>query len=56
MQPVSCKDELPPRYARLFDDVPIASTYLSMNAGIAGERDGRIVVYGLADKGPGPYK
>ena len=50
MQPLSCKNELPPRYAKLFDDVPIPSTYLSMTAGAAGERDVRMVVYGLTDK------
>ena len=36
-------------YARLFDDVPIASPYLAANAGRASERDGRIVVFGLTD-------
>jgi len=49
MQPVSCSSELPSRYARLFDDVPIPSTYLSLTAGAADERDARIVVYGLTD-------
>lgn len=44
---VQCQAELPPRYARLFDDVPIPSAYLSATAGEAGERDGRVVVYGL---------
>ena len=50
MQPATCKNELPPRYARLFEDVPIPSTYLSMTAGNAGERDVRMVVYGLTDR------
>jgi hypothetical protein len=45
-----CQKELPPRYARLFDDVPIPSTYLSATGGVRGERDGRLVVYGLTDK------
>jgi hypothetical protein len=49
LQPAICHAELAPRYARLFDDVPIPSTYLSMSAGTAGERDGRLVVYGLTD-------
>ena len=47
IEKVQCQDELPPRYARLFDDVPIPSAYLSATAGVAGERDGRVVVYGL---------
>jgi hypothetical protein len=46
----TCKSELPRRYAKLFDDVPISSTYLSLTAGVAGERDGRLVVYGLTDQ------
>jgi hypothetical protein len=50
MQAANCKAELPPRYARLFDDVSIPSTYLSMTAGVAGERDVRLVVYGVTDK------
>ncbi len=50
LQTNECKAELPPRYARLFDDVPIPSAYLSANAGVAGERDGRLVVYGLTDQ------
>ena len=44
-----CHAELPARYAKLFDDVPIPSTYLSATAGTSGERDGRMVVYGLTD-------
>jgi hypothetical protein len=48
-QPVKCQKQLPPRYARLFDDVPIPSTYLSATAGSRGERDGRLVIYGLTD-------
>jgi len=49
-EPVKCQVQLPPRYARLFDDVPIPSTYLSATAGNAAERDGRVVVYGLTDR------
>jgi hypothetical protein len=44
-----CHAELPARYARLFDDEPIPSTYLSATAGNSRERDGRLVVYGLTD-------
>ena len=52
VEKVRCQDDLPPRYARLFDDVPIPSAYLSASAGLADERDGRVVVYGLtADEG-----
>ncbi len=49
LQPVKCQKELPARYARLFEDVPIPSTYLSATAGTRGERDGRLVIYGLTD-------
>ena len=49
-EPVKCQEQLAPRYARLFDDVPIPSTYLSASAGNAIERDGRLVVYGLTDR------
>jgi hypothetical protein len=49
LQEPRCHAELPPRYAKLFDDVPIASAYLSATAGSAAERDGRIVIYGLTD-------
>ena len=50
VQSVKCQAELPPRYARLFRDEPIPSTYLSASAGRSDERDGRLVVYGLTDK------
>jgi len=50
LHPVQCRDELPPRYARLFDDEPISSWYVSMQPGMAGERQGRLVVYGLTDQ------
>jgi hypothetical protein len=49
LQEPKCHDDLPPRYAKLFDDVPIPSAYLSATAGTAAERDGRMVVYGLTD-------
>jgi hypothetical protein len=49
LQSPKCHDDLPPRYAKLFDDVPIPSAYLSASAGNAAERDGRMVVYGLTD-------
>lgn len=49
MRTPKCQDELPARYARLFDDVAISSPYLAANVGRAIERDGRIVIYGLSD-------
>ena len=45
--PPKCTDDLPPRYARLFDNVAIPSTYLSFTRGSRYERNGRMVVYGL---------
>jgi hypothetical protein len=49
LQPAKCQATLPPRYARMFDDVPIASPYVSMTAANSSERDARLVVYGLTD-------
>jgi hypothetical protein len=45
-----CSKELSPRYARLFDNEPIPSAYLSATAATARERDLRMVVYGLTDE------
>lgn len=50
LEPVQCHDQLPARYARLFDDVPIPSWYLSLKPGRRGEREARLVVYGLTDE------
>jgi hypothetical protein len=47
MSPVKCTNELPARYARLFENVAIPSTYLALTRGSRLERDGRMVVYGL---------
>jgi hypothetical protein len=47
LSPVKCTNELPPRYARLFDNVAIPSPYLAFTRGSRFERDGRMVVYGL---------
>ena len=48
----TCKAQLEPRYQRLFDDVPIPSTYITLNRGSEYERDGRMVIFGLtADEG-----
>lgn len=49
-QSPKCSKELTPRYARLFDDVPIPSAYLSGTAASENERDLRVVVYGLTDE------
>lgn len=49
-QEPKCSRELSPRYARLFDDQPIPSTYLSGTASTERERDIRVVVYGLTDE------
>jgi hypothetical protein len=47
-----CKAQLEPRYQRLFDNVAIPSTYISVTRGSKYERDGRIVIFGLtADEG-----
>jgi len=47
-----CRDTLEPRYLKLFQDVPIHSTYLSFKSGSPFERDGRMVTYGLtSDEG-----
>jgi hypothetical protein len=50
LQAIKCQDTLSPRYARLFEDTPIPSAYLSLKAGNSKERDGRLVVYGLTDQ------
>ena len=44
-----CARELSPRYARLFEDAPIPSAYLSATAAAPRERDMRLVIYGLTD-------
>ena len=43
----SCQPTLEPRYLRLFDDAPINTTYLSFTRGQQGERDGRMVFWGV---------
>lgn len=47
LSPVKCMEALPPRYARLFENSRIPSTYLTFTRGSRFERDGRLVVYGL---------
>jgi len=43
----TCKADLEPRYKRLFDDSPINSAYLTFTRGEPGERDGRMVIWGV---------
>ena len=47
VNPPKCLDSLPARYLRLFENVPIPSTYLAFKRGSRFERNGRMVVYGL---------
>jgi hypothetical protein len=41
-----CKNELEPRYQRLFENTAIHSTYISLTRGSAYERDARMVIFG----------
>jgi hypothetical protein len=43
----ACKKDLEPRYQRLFNDVSINTAYLSFTRGEPGERDGRMVIWGV---------
>lgn len=47
IQSSECKPSLAPRYAKFFDDIPTSATYLSMNASNRGERDVRMILWGL---------
>jgi hypothetical protein len=44
---IECKAELALRYARFFDDEPSSATYLSVNRSSRGERDVRLILWGL---------
>jgi hypothetical protein len=44
---VECKSDLAPRYAKFFDDVPSSVTYLSVKRSNRGERDIRLIFWGL---------
>lgn len=44
---IECKPALAPRYARFFDDAPSYTTYLSINRSSRGERDARVIFWGL---------
>jgi hypothetical protein len=48
VQSTECKTELAPRFARLFDNEPTFSTYLSMARGERHEREIRIINWGLS--------
>ncbi len=43
----SCDSSLPPHLARTFDNVPTETTYLSVARGAPGERELRIVYWGV---------
>jgi len=43
----TCKPDLEARYLRLFLDAPINSAYLTFTRGEPGERDGRMVIWGV---------
>jgi hypothetical protein len=48
VQPSACKAELTPRYLSLFDNAPSVVTYLSLDRGSAGERETRLVYWGVS--------
>jgi hypothetical protein len=45
-----CGPELPPRYAGIFDDAPLFTTYISMAKGDKDEREMRMIPYGIDQK------
>ncbi len=47
-QQAECKEELAPRYAKLFDDVPTSVTYLSLSRGSSDEREARVIYWGVS--------
>lgn len=44
---IECKADLLPRYAKFFDDTPSHATYLSLTRSNRGERDARLIFWGL---------
>ncbi len=46
----TCKEELPTRYAGIFDGEPLNTSYMSFNRGARHERDGRLIFWGLTDQ------
>lgn len=44
---IECKADLAPRYAKFFDDAPSTSTYLSVDRAHRGQRDMRLIFWGL---------
>jgi hypothetical protein len=44
---IECKASLAPRYAKFFDDTPSSATYLSITRSSRGERDARLILWGL---------
>jgi hypothetical protein len=45
----SCQKEMPKRYAGIFEDKPLNTTYISFNRADERERDGRMVLWGMSD-------
>ncbi len=43
----TCKEELEPRYAAVFDNKPVSVTYLSLARGDAAEREVRMIYWGV---------
>jgi hypothetical protein len=46
MTAMKCGAQLPVRFQALFENRPAHATYIAMDRGNAGERDGRFIVYG----------
>jgi hypothetical protein len=47
VSPMRCGEQLPPRYEGLFSNRVIQATYVALDRGNAGERDGRFIIYGV---------
>lgn len=47
---VQCKPDLEERYIRFFNNEPATATYLSVNRSIPGERDVRVIFWGVTHK------
>lgn len=44
---LSCQSELPARYQDLFANQQFHATYIALDRGKPGERDGRFIIYGV---------
>ena len=47
LQQIECKNELAPRYAKLFDNKPASVTYVSYARGNRSERELRLIYWGV---------